>query len=97
MFDIKAKSDLTIYNLNISLYTKALTNVTIWTKEGSFWRDKNYAAPWSIAGIAYDVKGNGKFADTFILPRYTIDPIIVSAGATQAFYIGKENSIPVSL
>lgn len=50
MFDIKAKANITIYNLDISLYTQNPTDVTIFTMAGGFWRGRTYEALWTNIG-----------------------------------------------
>jgi hypothetical protein len=88
MFHIKAKANITIYNIDISLYTTAPANVTIWTRSGgSFWRVRNRKTEWENNGIVYGLRGTGYFADKVTLPRHSFAPINVEAGATHAFYI----------
>lgn len=87
MFDVKAKANITIYNMDISLYTTAPADVTLWTKKGSFWPARTYEAEWVKIGTAFGLRGTGKFAGKVTLPRHTFAPINVEAGATQAFYL----------
>lgn len=88
VFDIKAKNDILITNLAITLYTRSPTNVTIWTSDGPFWNDKNYEPVWTESGKAYGVRGSGNLDVSVVLPRDSLHaPIAMAAGETKGFYI----------
>lgn len=56
MFDIEAKDvDVTIRNFRIPFFKPGNVTVSIWSKEGSFWYEKNNPAAWTLLGspLAY--------------------------------------------
>ena len=51
MFDIEAKNvDITIHNFRIPFYFAGNVTISIWSKEGSFWYEKNNPGAWDLLG-----------------------------------------------
>jgi hypothetical protein len=85
MFDITAKKDIDIIAMAIHMQSTDPENIEIYTKEGQYHGFENETFRWAKIGEA-QITGQGENELT-PLPRDLFDPVRVSAGDRQAFYV----------
>ena len=85
MFDIYAKADITLMEMDIhTTSTTATENIEVWTKDGSLVGYENDPVQWLMIGCSQLV-GKGYYEATPIPSDY-MNWIPISAGATKAIY-----------
>ena len=90
MFDITAKQDIEIVTMEIHMKSTDPERVEVWTKEDTYVGYETNKSLWTPIGNAI-VTGNGPNVLT-PLPRDLFDPVRVSAGDKQAFYVSVQNA-----
>jgi len=89
MFDIVASSsaDVLVHNFNIHSSYEGLNMVEVYSRYGSFQNVTYHPTAWSkISGDDLAVVGNG-FGRETPLPFGSFEPLQISSGRTQSFYI----------
>lgn len=85
MFDIKAKTDIVVYGLDVNLATQSEQEVLVYTKSGSFQRFENDESAWKLV-LNSTVVGQGADVPTSLLMEGW-DPVVVPANTKQAFMV----------
>ena len=88
LFDIKAKSDIVIYGLDINLATDTEQAVKVYTRAGSFKGNENEESNWELV-LDATVRGNGIDVPTQLLMEGW-NPVKVAQGQKQSFYISTD-------
>jgi hypothetical protein len=91
LFDIKSKTDIVIYGLDVNLATTSLQPVLVYTKSGSFSGSENDESAWDLV-LNSTVVGRGIGNPTTILMEGW-EPVLVEEGNKQAFYVVFEKPV----
>jgi hypothetical protein len=91
LFDIKAKTDLIIYGLDINLATSTSQSILVYTKSGSFSGYEYDESAWDLV-LNSTIVGSGADNPTSVLMEGW-NPVIVPNGEKQSFYIMMEKAV----
>ncbi|EJK75304.1 hypothetical protein THAOC_02974 [Thalassiosira oceanica] len=93
MFDVTAKDyEITIRNFRIPFLRGGSMNITIWSKDGPFWYEKNNQDAWDYLGSPEAYSPGVTLTDPVPLQMRGglvegFEPIVISAGSIKGIYI----------